>query len=66
MGLNPSITLSAGAVRKNQYLTKVLLGKERPLKGSPADKKSLPMSWKQAIDFLDTTLSTGFILDMKI
>jgi hypothetical protein len=26
----------------------------------------LPMSWKQAIDFLDTTLSTGFILDMKI
>eukprot|EP00596_Hydrurales_sp_CCMP1899_P006984 CAMPEP_0119041706 /NCGR_PEP_ID=MMETSP1177-20130426/13105_1 /TAXON_ID=2985 /ORGANISM="Ochromonas sp, Strain CCMP1899" /LENGTH=379 /DNA_ID=CAMNT_0007007955 /DNA_START=184 /DNA_END=1324 /DNA_ORIENTATION=+ len=52
-------------MRKNQYLTKILLGKERPVKGSPGDKKSLPMSWKQAVDFLDTTLSTGFTPDIK-
>jgi hypothetical protein len=57
-------SLSAAA-RQNQQITRALMGKnKRPMPGSSATFKPEPMEWRQAINFLDKTLLTGFIPDI--
>ena len=53
-------------MKQNQYITRVLLGKnKRPMPGSSATYKAEPMEWRQALHYLDQTLQGGFIPDMK-